>query len=221
MIIIVEKILNILYPQVCGLCGKLNKEALCNKCKILLQKEYCFQTDSYINDSEKFFIQHTYFFKYKDLIRNQLISYKFNEKVYIYKTISKIVEKNRKDLEKLKKYDIIIVVPISKRRKKDRGYNQSELIAKEISNIIDTEIYNDKIIKVKNTISQSLLTKEQRKENVKGVYKVVDIENLKNKKILIFDDIFTTGNTVNECAKVLVLKGINRENIGILTIAKD
>ena len=61
----------------------------------------------------------------------------------------------------------------------------------------------------------------QREENVKGVYKVSNIKKLYNKKILIIDDIYTTGNTVNECAKVLTQKGIKRTDIGVLTIAKD
>ncbi len=75
--------------------------------------------------------------------------------------------------------------------------------------------------KVKNTVPQSTLNKQQREENAKNVYKVRNIDKIQNKKILIIDDIYTTGNTVNECAKVLVEKGISRKNIGVLTLAKD
>ena len=73
----------------------------------------------------------------------------------------------------------------------------------------------------KNNITQSTLNKEQREQNVIGAYKIKNIETNKNKKILIFDDIYTTGSTSNECAKVLVQAGIPKEHIGILTIAKD
>lgn len=127
----------------------------------------------------------------------------------------------QKSLEKLKKYDIIIIVPISKQRKNERGYNQSLLIAKEISKIIKVPILKNAVIKTKHTVAQSTLNKKQREENIKGVYKIKFIKKLYNKKILIIDDIYTTGNTVNEFARVLIQSGIKRTNIGILTIAKD
>ena len=221
MIIIIEKIINLIYPQVCSICGKLNTKSLCDRCKNELEKEFENKTDNYLEDYEKNFIEHHYFFKYKNLIRNQLLSYKFQEKPYIYKTISSFLENKQKNLEKLKKYDIILVVPISRKRQRERGYNQSELIAKEISKIISVKIQKNILYKIKNTVPQSTLNKEQRQQNVEKVYKVKNIEKIKNKKILIFDDIYTTGNTVNECAKVLVEAGLKKNDIGILTIAKD
>ena len=127
----------------------------------------------------------------------------------------------QKSFENLKKYDIIVVVPISKQRKRERGYNQTYLVAKEISKILKIPIYKKAICKIKNTVPQSSLNKKQREQNAKGAYKANNIKNLKNKKILIIDDIYTTGNTVNECANILIQKGIKRENIGVLTIAKD
>lgn len=218
---ILDRILNIIYPQTCGICGNLNKNALCNKCKIKLEKEFNYQTDIYVQESNKNFIEHNYFFKYENLIRNQILALKFHEKPYIYKTIAVFLENMSKSFENLKKYDIIIVVPVSKERRKSRGYNQSELIAKKISEIIKAPIEKNILYKIKNTVPQSTLNKVQREENAKGVYKVCNIKKVYNKKILIVDDVYTTGNTVNECAKVLVQEGINRSNIGILTIAKD
>ena len=58
-------------------------------------------------------------------------------------------------------------------------------------------------------------------QNIKGVYKVKNIEYLKNKNILLIDDIYTTGSTLNECSKILVNKGIQKQKIGVLTFAKD
>ena len=210
-----------IYPQVCSICGKLNSKSLCNKCKIRLEKEFNFQSDDYFQDIDKNFKEHHYFFRYENLIRNQILSLKFHEKPYIYKTISYFLENKRKNFENLKKYDIMIVVPISKKRQKERGYNQSELIAKEISKMLSIKIEKNIIRKIKNTPPQSSLNKEQRQENIRGVYKVFNIKKIKNKNILIIDDIYTTGNTVNECAKVLVENGITKQRIGILTIAKD
>ena len=190
-------------------------------CKIKLKEQYLFNNDNYSKDKLKNFSEHHYFFKYEDLIRSQLLSLKFQEKPYIYKTIAYFLEKSQKSFEKLKKYDIIIIVPISRRRMKQRGYNQSELIARKIAPIISAEIAKNIIIKIKNIPAQSTLNKLQREKNVKNAYIAKNIDKIKNKKILIFDDIYTTGSTVNECAKMLVEKGIRKNNIGVLTIAKD
>ena len=221
MITILETILNLVYPQVCSICGKLNTKSLCNNCRVKLEKEFKFKTDIYERDKNKNFIEHHYFFKYEDLIRSQILSLKFHEKPYVYKTITYFLKNMQKNFENLKKYDIIIVVPISKKRQKERGYNQSQLIAKEISRIIKAQVVKKIIYKIKNTVPQSSLNKKQREENAKGAYEARNIKKIKNKKVLIIDDIYTTGNTVNECAKVLVQKGIPRKNIGVLTLAKD
>ena len=68
---------------------------------------------------------------------------------------------------------------------------------------------------MKNTVPQSSLNKKQREENAKGVYKAKNISKIYNKKILIIDDIYTTGNTLNECANTLIQKGIKRADIGV------
>ena len=111
MIVIYENILNLIYPQVCGICGKLNSKSLCNKCKTKLQKEYQFQTDNYEEDISKNFIEHNYFFKYENLIRSQILALKFQEKPYIYKTIAYFLKNLEKSFENLKMYDIIRTVP--------------------------------------------------------------------------------------------------------------
>ena len=216
-----EFVFDLIFPQICGICGKLNSKSLCNKCRIKLEKEFKYQTDYYQEDLSKNFIEHNYFFKYENLIRNQILALKFQEKPYIYKTITYFLKNMQKSFENLKMYDIIITVPISKQRKKERGYNQSYLLAKEIAKIIKVPVERKILYKVKHTVPQSTLNKEQRKQNAKGVYKVSNITKLYNKKILLIDDIYTTGNTLNECANILIKKGIKRNNIGVLTIAKD
>ena len=221
MINIFQKILDLIYPQVCGICGKLDSKSLCNKCRIKLEKEYKFQTDNYSEDLTKNFIEHNYFFKYQNEIRSLILALKFQEKPYVYKTIAYFLKNMQKSFENLKKYDIMIIVPISNQRKKDRGYNQTELVAREISKIINIPIAKNVIYKTKNTVPQSLLNREQREKNAKGAYNVTNITKVYNKKILIIDDIYTTGNTLNECANILIQKGIKRTNIGVLTIAKD
>lgn len=221
VISIFEKIIDLIYPQTCGICGKLNINSLCNKCKFKLEKEFNFQTECYKDDLNKNFIELNYFFKYENLIRSQIIALKFQEKPYIYQTIAYFFKNMQKYFENLKKYDIMIMIPISKQRRKERGYNQSELLAKEISKNLKVPIIHNVLYKIKNTVPQSTLNKKEREENTKGAYDVINIKKLYDKKILIVDDIYTTGNTVNECARILMKNGIRRENIGVLAIAKD
>ena len=186
-----------------------------------MEKEFKYQTENYEEDVSKNFSEHNYFFKYENVIRSQILALKFQEKPYVYKTITYFLKNMQKSFENLKKYDIIIVVPISKRRKSDRGYNQSELIAREISKIIKVPIAKKILYKSKNTVPQSSLNKKQREENAKGAYKAKKDVKLYDKKILLIDDIYTTGSTLNECAKCLMKIGIKKSNIGVLTIAKD
>ena len=151
-----------------------------------------------------------------------LLDYKFNEKPYIYETFVTFIKNNSKACRKIKKYDIIIPVPISKKRKKQRGYNQSSLFARELAKELQIKYLENMLIKTKNNVPQSTLDQANRGENVKGVYELSKM-NVKNdfiaQNILIIDDIFTTGSTLNECSKIL--KNIGTKNIGVLTIAKD
>ena len=215
----INSILNLIYPPVCGVCGKIDKNTLCNKCKIELKKHAIYGVDDYSLNFEINFDEHLYIFMYSDIIRKILIDYKFNDRSYLYKTFIKFLLKNEKSVEFIKSYDIIVPVPLNKKRKKERGYNQSELIARELSNETNIQMVKDCIIKVKNVEAQSSLNKEERQKNIQGVYELINTKDLDGKKVLIIDDVYTTGSTINECSKVL--SKAHTSKIGALTIAKD
>ena len=202
----------------CGICKNESRNSLCYKCKKKIQKEFKFTK---IHTKDKNFLEQYYLFQYKDLIRNMILEMKFQKKPYIYKTIEYFLQNNKKYLEKLKKYDIIIVVPLSWKRRLQRGYNQSQLIAEIISSILQIKIESRILYKTKNIVPQSTLNKKERKENIKGAFKIKNIEKIMNNKNLIIDDIYTTGSTLNECSNLLRKNGIKKENIGVLTLAKD
>ena len=215
---IINKILNLIYPPVCGFCGEISKDSLCNKCKINL-KEYELNKLEKNRNKEKYYDEIFYLLKYKSLVREKIIEYKFRDKSYLYKTFSEIILKNKKLCSIIKKYDIIIPVPIHAKRKRTRGYNQTELIAKEIAKKLNIEPMKGNLVKTKNIKPQSELGRKERKQNIKNVFEVKKWEEIKSKKIIIFDDIYTTGSTVNECARVLKESGAQK--IGVITLAKD
>lgn len=211
-------LLELIYPNVCGICKKINKQSLCENCKKKMECITISKIDNYKNDNTKYFDKHGYLFKYDGQIRKLILDYKFEEKAYLYKTFSKMILDNKIICNFIMEYDMIIPVPINKKRYYERGYNQSELIANEIAKRYKY-IYKDVLIKNKNNITQSTLNKEERIQNVKNVYELKNQSIVKDKNILLIDDIYTTGNTVNECARVL--KKGNAHEIGVLTIAKD
>ncbi len=214
-----DRILDLVYPPVCGICGKFNQDFLCKKCQKMLEAEAKFEIDK-VDNQEYFFENHLYIFKYEGIIRKLILNYKFNEKSYLYKTFVNFLLKNEKFFKILKSYDTIIPVPVSSKRMNERGYNQSELIANDIvKQITECECITDCLIKNKNIIEQSKLNREQRQKNIQGVYILKNKEKLINKKILIIDDIYTTGSTANECCKVL--QKAKTKKIDVFTIAKD
>ena len=216
--ITVPKILNLIYPPTCGICGKLNENFLCKKCKNMLEHHANFNIDKNL-DKEKYFDEHLYIFQYEGIIRRIILKYKFQDKSYLYKTFVNFLLKNKNLFEILEKYDTIIPVPISKKRKKERGYNQSYLLAREIAKYTNLKCESHCLFKVKNVIEQSILSKEERIKNIQGVYELKNEQRLKDKKLLLLDDIYTTGSTANECCRIL--KEAKPINIGIFTIAKD
>ena len=214
-----DRILDLVYPPVCGICGKFNQDFLCKKCQKMLEAEAKFEIDR-IDNQEYFFENHLYIFKYEGIIRKLILNYKFNEKSFLYKTFVNFLLKNEKFFKILKSYDTIIPVPVSSKRMNERGYNQSELIADDIvKQITECECITDCLIKNKNIIEQSKLNKEQRQKNIQGVYILKNKEKLINKKILLIDDIYTTGSTANECCKIL--QEAKPKKIDVFTIAKD
>ena len=116
--------------------------------------------------------------------------------------------------------DIILFVPSHRRKEAVRGYNQAELLARYIAKSLDIPISYNNLVKIKHTKDQSSLDKYNRMDNLKDVFKIKDKEEIYNKRILLVDDIITTGSTMIECAKILI-KNEAREVIGLaLTSSK-
>ena len=212
-------LLDLIYPPVCGICDKINKKNLCKKCELKIKKYEINKIEDCRKDKLKYFDYHIKIFRYENIIRDKIIDYKFNEKAYLYKTFEKMILKTKKTYSFLKKYDIILYVPMFKKHKLIRGYNQSELIARKISDTLGITLEKNNLTKVINTKKQSTLTKSERERNVKNAFKLKNPEKINGKKIILFDDIYTTGSTVNECSKIL--KKAGAAEIVILTIAVD
>lgn len=213
---LINSALDYFFPPICGMCGEINENYICNNCYENIKKIKKCVINEYNNRN---FSKHLYIFRYEGIIRNKIIEYKFEDKGYLYKMFAKIILSDKKTCNFIKKYDVIIPVPISKKRKKKRGYNQSELVANELAQKLNQDIWTDIIIKKKDNKPQSELNKLERIKNVEDIYEINKPIEVKNKKVLLLDDIYTTGSTVNEIARKL--KQNQTQEIGVITLAKD
>jgi competence protein ComFC len=210
-------LLDIFFPKTCIFCEK-EGAYLCADCFGLLDilsLHSPFRT-KYLDD--------LYFpLFYQNLILKKLIQeFKYppfikelsNPLSYIIIAHFKLIEK---PLNFFKDF-LMLPIPQSKKRLKWRGFNQAEELAKELALFFKTEILNDVIEKIKETESQVNLTEKERKENLKGAFFLKKPELIKNRKIILVDDVYTTGATMEEVAKILKENGA-KEVIGIV-IAK-
>lgn len=115
--------------------------------------------------------------------------------------------------EKLKDFpetDCIVYVPMTKKAKRKRGYNQTYLLAKELSARTAIPLLKNALIKTKETSAQKGLSRKERAENLKGAFKVADRKSVKGKIVLLVDDILTTGATADELARIMLSAGAKK-----------
>ena len=158
----------------------------------------------------------TAIFKYNDFSKKIIFDFKYNDKLILADFFAKLIHNSIKDYSD--DINFISFVPLHKKRLRSRKYNQSALIAKKLAKISKTNIVFDLIIRKKNTKPQFLLSKSGRKENLKGAFifnkKYQDL--IKNKNILIIDDVFTTGATIESCSKILKKNKAKKVYIAVL-----
>lgn len=113
--------------------------------------------------------------------------------------------------------DVVVPVPLFKKREKKRGFNQATLLSSAFFTKLNIPISSHNLVRVKNTPTQTKLTKKERKNNLTKAFQVTNKKEFKNKNILLIDDVFTTGATTDECSQVL--KKAGAKNIYVLTLA--
>ncbi len=101
----------------------------------------------------------------------------------------------------------IVPVPLHHSRKRERGYNQSEILAQKIGNLVGLPVITKALKRRKNTVSQTKLSPTQRKKNVIGAFSLCDSSRLERKRVLVVDDVATSGATIGEVARTLVEAG--------------
>ena len=115
-------------------------------------------------------------------------------------------------------FNAIIPVPLHPARERKRGFNQAELIAEEVARLARIPLIPEALIRIKSTKQQTQLPLEMRRQNVAGAFAMRTPEPIRGKTILLIDDVYTTGNTVNEASRVLKEGGASK--VCVLTFAR-
>ncbi|MFA5525120.1 MAG: ComF family protein [Tissierellales bacterium] len=232
-----KSILNLLFPEegICFYCDQyceeIKEDHLCSDCRdklSFINEEKCpfcgkpiYQVDSskrcrYCANKTFYFTKVISPLEFSGFLRKAIYKYKYESKPYMYKSFGEFMIKALKK-ENLETMDFVVPVPLHRTRKGERGYNQAELLAKYISLKMEIPLDVKNLKRIKATKTQNKLGRHEREQNIKDAFKIRDGRVYKDKRILLVDDIFTTGSTVNECSRILIEHGA--AEVYVITIA--
>ena len=198
-------LLDLLFPPRCVFCGKLlatGERDFCARC----QKELPWLEGPAAEQTGEFFSLCAAPLRYQGVVRDSIRRYKFKGRQGYHKAYGKLVAQCVHD-HLAGKYDLITWVPLSDKRKKERGYDQAFLLASAAALELG-DVAVETLRKGRHTDAQSGLEGEaERRANVLGAYIAVDPELVAGRRVLLIDDVVTTGATFSECARVLRTMG--------------
>lgn len=200
----------------CDDCEKslpYNDGIICDHCgrKAYNGNDYC----SSCNGRLTYFDKARSLFNYKPPVRNMILAFKHSGKQYFAKIFASMLANLY-----LKSYfnsDLIVFTPMTSERLNMRGYNQAQLLANELSKLINLPVYSDVVVKTKETDRQAVLNFTQRHENLIGSFAIKNSDKIKGKSVLLVDDVMTTGATVEIISKKLI--NAKALKVNVLTIA--
>ena len=226
--------LDILFPKFCVNCGK-EGAYLCEDCMSLVdvfEYQYCAfcyppkvvldgKTCKSCRNRKKLnelFCAASY---QKNIVKKMLLLFKYEPYAKeLSKPLSNLIITHFQILGKTPQIDLIIPVPLRKQKLKKRGFNQSEEIALWIAHFLKKPLIADALIKIKKTDDQMRLSGGRRQKNLENAFSCARPEIIKNKKILLIDDILTTGTTIEECACALKRAGANQVSAAVVARAE-
>lgn len=234
----IEKILNILYPVKCPFCGvitsagaekKASHHGICAKCRRKIkyiteprckkcgkpiskeESEYCFDCTG----KKHAFEEGRSLWVHKDPVEQAVYAFKYkNRRIYGKTFGAEMAECYGKYLWK-KEVDLIVPIPLHKKRRKERGYNQAEILANELGKRTGIPVDARALKRIKETSPQKKLNDKGRRQNIKGAF--ASERKIAGKTIVLVDDIYTTGSTLDEAARTLYQNGA--EKVYFLTIS--
>lgn len=228
-----DTILTLLFPPRCPVCDnvvRIKDGRVCRECRDKWQtvgKVFCMKCGrplaeagrEYCEDCQKrdhVFIQGRAVYRYKDIAAS-VYRFKYGgRQEYAAFFGAKMAEEFKEFVEYVKP-DGLVPVPVSSKRLKRRGYNQAELLAKVCGEKLGVPVYTHMAVRVKDTLPQKTLNAYQRQNNLKRAFKIKE-NDVKLSTIIIIDDIYTTGSTIDALATAFMEQGVEKIYYAVLAI---
>ena len=234
--IIIDKIINFFLPRTCFCCGadlktktllcencfkkvEVIKGLICQRCGVPLKYggQYCYNCRG--SKAAKYkcsFIRSA--LKFNEPTRALVHAFKYEKYLNIAPYFAEVMYRIYRKYPEYREASFLVPVPIYKSRQRRRGFNQAEVLAKHLGKICGIPVLNA-LVRIKNTESQTKLTREQRKENILSAFALAKgVENkIKKEALILIDDVCTTSATLEECARVLKAAGA-REVLAITAL---
>ena len=223
---ILNDILNLFFPKLCLLCGEPlvdGEEQICLNCFSQLPRirnqennvwDSLFLGKSEIREADTF-----YQFEKGGYIQKMIHEFKYHDNPKLAYLMGRwAFTELKRENNPLCFYDVLLPVPLHPKRLKERGYNQAEWIAKGIQSVISVEIDTTSLVREIKTETQTHRNVYERWTNMQEVFYLKEISHLEAKRVLLVDDVLTTGATFNACASVL--EKIPEIEIGAFALAK-
>lgn len=219
-------VLDFLYPRRCPICGEIQNYGdvqICKSCMSGLKRvepPFCMRCgktvwsdeQEYCEDCKRFpkYYEKGYpVFIYQEPLKKALYDFKYhNQREYALFFAKCMYYRFHEEWEKLS-FDGIVPVPLHKNKLRRRGYNQAALLAKQLSKQLAVPFYTDYLVRKEDTGPQKELNDRQRMKNLKKAFKIGK-NKIKLKRILLVDDIYTSGATIASCTEVLQSAGVEQ-----------
>ena len=232
------RILHLFFPKECVHCGRLlnyrNREYLCPACRqliSLISDSICDRCGlplegeitppvecSSCREDPPFFYRARSSFLLAGAGKSLVLTYKYSQNPYLSDPAINWLFTTGEESYDWSDYDRIIPVPLHHRKSRERGFNQSGLLAAGLSRRTGIKLSRRGLVRIRYTSTQTRLSRKSRRENVKGAFRVTGNACFLRKRLLLIDDVYTTGATVNECARVLMKAGAKM--VDVLTLAR-
>lgn len=208
-----EPLIKTLFPPVCNVCGKKlddYQKCLCDDCMSNLPLTNNWHVphnliyDRLKEGADVVAAVTLFHYTAGDPYSNIILNAKFRNQRSLASEMGRVMGRYIRNSEVIKGVDYIIALPLHPSRKRWRGYNQSDYFALGMSEVLGIPILKDTVIRDKKSDTQSKMRgRKVRQENVKGIFKVVNKGVLENKRIVLLDDVITTGATISSCAHTI------------------
>lgn len=232
--------LNLLFPQRCVFCEgerdgggpflcSLCREEIhfidspfCRLCGQPAEIAYDYPHDDFecakCRDKKPWFNQARSLGTYESVLKRLIHHFKYRNQPGIMEEISPLLVKYFNGTKESYQDLHVLPIPLHLRKIKERGFDQSYLIAKSVSELLDLPLADHWMMRIKETVPQASLKRSERNENVRNAFQLVEPAKVREKDFLLVDDVFTTGMTANEAARVL--KKSNAGRVLVLTLAR-